>query len=497
MMKPALQTKLGAGLALTPQLRQAIRLLQLSQVELEAELLAAVESNPLLELAEGDEGAPAADGDAPAAPAAPGDADAASGSDVHDEALGTTADDAPADDSAAALEEFAETFADEDWTLDDAPAARAADDDEREREDASAEPGLHEHLRWQLRMSVYSARDEAIGEAVIDALDDDGYLREPLESLPAALPSEFEVSLDEVRALLRLVQQFDPLGCGARDLSECLLLQLGALSADTPGLALARTLAANHLEALAKQRADRLALELGVEPGELGEATILLKSLDPKPGARFGGAPAEYVQPDAIALKANGVWRVRMARSGGGLRLNAHYQGLIGRCSRDDDAYLKGQLQEARWLIKALENRGETLQRVAEAIVRAQSAFLDHGPEAMRPLTLREVAEPLGLHESTISRATTRKYLRTPRGTFEFKFFFSSGVATEHGGAAASTAVQAMIRKLIDAEPAGKPLSDQALADLLKADGIHVARRTVAKYREALGIPPSSERGGR
>lgn len=490
-MRAALQAKLGTGLALTPQLRQAIRLLQLSQIELEAELQTAVEENPLLELAEPGDDDGAGDG---AGEERIGDE---RGGDVQDEALGPSgdADTAPADDAEAA----ADAFADEEWTLGDdelGPRQREGDDD-REDNDAGADPGLHEHLRWQLRMSVHAARDEAIGEAVIDALDDDGYLREPLESLPAALPAELDVSLDDVRALLRLVQQFDPLGCGARDLGECLALQLAALSAHTPGLALAKRLAAGHLDAVAKQRPEKLAAELGVDVAALSEATTLLRSLDPKPGARFGGAPAEYVQPDAIALKQRGVWRVRMARGGSALRLNAHYQGLIGRCSRDDDAYLKGQLQEARWLIKALENRGETLQRVAEAIVRTQSAFLDHGLEAMRPLTLRDVAEQLDLHESTISRATTRKYLRTPRGTFEFKFFFSAGLATEHGGAASSTAVQAMIRKMIDAEPAGKPLSDQALADALKAEGIAVARRTVAKYREGLGIPPSSERGGR
>ena len=477
-MKPALQAKLGTALALTPQLRQAIRLLQLSQIELEAELQAAVESNPLLELAE------------------PGD----------DEGAAATLDDSPANEApedaegagAEAADEVDEAFTDEDWTLgDDDAGPRQRDDDDGEREDAGAAPGLHEHLRWQLRMSVHSARDEAIGEAVIDALDDDGYLREPLEALPAALPAALDVTLDDVRALLRLVQQFDPIGCGARDLAECLGLQLAALSVDTPGLALAQRLVAAHLDAIARQRPDRLAADLGVDTTALVEAIALVKALDPKPGARFDGAPAEYVQPDAIALKQRGVWRVRMARGGGGLRLNSHYQGLIGRCSRDDDAYLRGQLQEARWLIKALENRGETLQRVAEAIVRTQSAFLDHGLEAMRPLTLRDVAEQLDLHESTISRATTRKYLRTPRGTFEFKFFFSAGLATEHGGAASSTAVQAMIRKMIEAEPAGKPLSDQALADALKAEGIAVARRTVAKYREGLGIPPSSERGQR
>lgn len=478
-MKPALQAKLGTALALTPQLRQAIRLLQLSQLELEAELQSAVEGNPLLELAE------------------PGDDDGTSTTPL-DERADDGAADGPGDESADDVAAADEDPGTEDWTLgDDETGPRQRDgDDDGEREDAGAAPGLHEHLRWQLRMSVHSARDEAIGEAVIDALDDDGYLREPLEALPAALPAGLEVTLDDVRALLRLVQQFDPLGCGARDLAECLGLQLGALSADTPGLALAQRLVAGHLDAIARQRPDRLAAELGVEAAALAEAIALVKSLDPKPGARFDGAPAEYVQPDAIALKQRGVWRVRMAR-GGGLRLNAHYQGLIGRCSRDDDAYLRGQLQEARWLIKALENRGETLQRVAEAIVRTQSAFLDHGLEAMRPLTLRDVAEQLGLHESTISRATTRKYLRTPRGTFEFKFFFSAGLATDHGGEASSTAVQAILRKMIDAEPAGKPLSDQALADALKAEGIAVARRTVAKYREGLGIPPSSERGQR
>jgi RNA polymerase sigma-54 factor len=481
-MKPALQAKLGTALALTPQLRQAIRLLQLSQIELEAELQAAVESNPLLELAEpGDEeGAAAATLEGSSGDESPGDAEGP-GAEAGDDVAGIDDD-----------------LGGEDWTLgDEESGPRQRDDDDGEREEAGAAPGLHEHLRWQLRMSVHSARDEAIGEAVIDALGDDGYLREPLDALPAALPDGLEVTLDDVRALLRLVQQFDPIGCGARDLAECLGLQLAALSTDTPGLALAQRLVAGHLDAIARQRPDRLAAELGVDPADVLEAIALVKSLDPKPGARFDGAPAEYVQPDAIALKQRGVWRVRMALGGGGLRLNAHYQGLIGRCSRDDDAYLRGQLQEARWLIKALENRGETLQRVAEAIVRTQSAFLDHGLEAMRPLTLRDVAEQLDLHESTISRATTRKYLRTPRGTFEFKFFFSTGLATEHGGAASSTAVQAMIRKMIEAEPSGKPLSDQSLADALKAEGIAVARRTVAKYREGLGIPPSSERGQR
>lgn len=474
-MKPALQARLGTQLALTPQLRQAIRLLQLSQVELEAELQAAIESNPLLELIE-----PGSDSDT---------GESGAGDENGDAASDTAADDAEHDASDDG----------DDWSLDDGVArSQGEDDDDRDDLSGASNEGLHAHLLWQLRMSVHNERDEAIGEAIIDALDEDGYLREPLESLPASLPELAPLDAGEVRAVLRLVQQFDPLGCGAADLSECLGLQLSALAADTPGLALAQQLARRHLDAVARQKPERIALELERDGNEVLEAIALLKSLDPKPGSRFSSSTAEYVQPDATVFRHRGVWRIRMTRSSASrLGLNSHYQSLIGHCSRDDDNYLRGQLQEARWLLKALENRADTLQRVAEAIVRTQSAFLDHGLEAMRPLTLREVAEQLGLHESTISRATTRKYLRTPRGSFEFKFFFSSGVATDHGGAASSTAIQAMLRKMIEAEPLGRPLSDQALADALKADGIAIARRTVAKYREGLGIPPSSERGQR
>mgnify|MGYP006195443047 FL=1 len=227
----------------------------------------------------------------------------------------------------------------------------------------------------------------------------------------------------------------------------------------------------------------------------MDQAVALLRTLDPKPGAQVGGGEAEYIAPDAIAFRQGGVWKVSLAPgSQPRLAINRHYERLIGKASREDDSYLRGQLQEARWLIKSLETRADTLTRVAKAIVRQQSGFLDHGNVAMRPLTLREVAEELGLHESTISRATTRKYLRTPRGTFEFKHFFSSGIATEHGGAASATAIQAMLRKLIDAENPRSPLSDQRLAEILKGEGIPVARRTVAKYRESMNIPASNER---
>ena len=484
-IKAALQAKLGAGLALTPQLRQAIRMLQLSGLELEQELREAMEANPLLELLEPGDPDPSDEEEAD-------DADVDGIADRTDDRDGASAeiqDETDAQDEGVDLDGF-----DDDWSeRHDTPGARPEGDDDRE--DAAVSDGLHEHLLWQLRMDLHSTRDLDIGAALVDALDDDGYLRESLPSLAAAVALVPPAGEDEIRVVLKQLQQLDPLGCGARDLSECLLLQLAALACDTPGLALARRLAESHLDAVAKTRPERLAADLEVTADALDEALLLLRSLDPKPGARFSPVATEYVQPDAMVSRHRGAWVVRLAR-GPRLAVNRHYERLIGHCSREDDAYLRGQLQEARWLVKALENRGDTLQRVADAIVRVQSAFLDHGLEAMRPLTLREVAEQLELHESTISRATSRKYLRTPRGTFEFKFFFSAGLATDHGGAASATAVQAMLKRLIDAEPQAKPLSDQALADALKAAGIAVARRTVAKYREGLGIPPSSERGG-
>lgn len=484
-MKPALQAKLGTALALTPQLRQAIRLLQLSQAELEAELQAAVEANPLLERVEsgGDEGGAEPLGDEGADERGPEGADTASDGEAD---AATDGDGEP--DPLEAL--------DENWSLGSEDLGPRMPEEEDGREPASSEPGLRAHLLWQLHMSLHSPRDLAIGEAIIDALDEDGYLREPLEALAAATGLSPPPDAGELRAVLHHVQQLDPPGCGARDLGECLRLQLALLDPATPGLALARRLAEGHLEALARLPPERLAERLGEPVEAVASASALLRRLDPRPGARHAGAMPEYVQPDAMVLRQHGVWRVRMLH-GPGLRIARHYERLIGRCRQEDDAWLRGQLQEARWLIRALENRSDTLRRVAEAIVRAQSGFLDHGPEAMRPLTLRDIAEELGLHESTISRATTRKYLRTPRGTFEFKHFFGAGLATEHGGAASALAVQALIRRLIAAEPPGKPLSDQALAEQLKAQGIQVARRTVAKYREALGIPPSSERGGR
>jgi RNA polymerase sigma-54 factor len=472
-MTPSLQIKLGQQLTLTPQLRLAIRLLQLSSLELEQELSQALESNPLLER---EDEASAEDA------LEPGSAEAMP--EVEARAEG----DGPG-------EEFDEV-PDFRWEEETSGGSGSGGSEGEEREDLRAAPqDLHEHLLWQLRLSHLSVRDQQIGAALIEAIGEDGYLEGGLEDIQAGLLPEIVASPAEMEPVLRLIQHFDPVGVGARSLSECLCVQMSMLDPATPGLGLARTLAAGHLDALAKHGPAKLAQQLQVPAADLDEAVALLRSLDPRPGAQVGGGETEFIVPDAIAYRQGGVWKVATHHSSQPrLGINRHYERLIGTSSREDDNYLRAQLQEARWLIKSLETRADTLLRVARSIVRQQSGFLEHGPQAMRPLTLREVAEELGLHESTISRATTRKYLRTPRGTFEFKYFFGSGIATDGGGGASATAIQAMLRRLVEGENPRAPLSDAKLAEILKSDGIPVARRTVAKYREAMNIPSSTER---
>ena len=475
-MKPSLQTRLGQQLTLTPQLRQAIRLLQLSSIELEQEINAAVEANPFLEH-EGDtqdETPDAQNGEAPV-----DNIETKSDSDV--EHVDDRNDDHYNDDG------------DYEWS--GATRQHDSEDDDFPQDNTAVQQDLHSHLDWQLQLSHLSERDRLIGQALIEAINDDGYLVAALDEIRLALAPDVSADEEEIEAVLHLIQRFDPVGVGARNLSECLCVQLGLLSADTPGLEEARILSRQHLDALARHGADRLASQLGWTHEAMDIGVALLKSLDPRPGASIATGTTEYIAPDAIAYRQGGVWKVTAAPgSQPRLAINRHYQHLIGKASRDADHYLRAQLQEARWLMKSLESRADTLLRVARSIVRQQSGFLEHGEQAMRPLTLREVAEELGLHESTISRATTRKFLRTPRGTFEFKYFFSSGIATDSGGGASATAIQAMLKRIIDDENPRSPLSDARLADMLKADGIPVARRTVAKYREAMNIPSSHER---
>jgi len=452
---------------MTPQLRQAIRLLQLSTVELDAELVTAVESNPLL--------------------------------DWTDTAEITTPDEVPV---AGSDDLIAPTTDEEPWgSTDGEPwyeriGPRDRDEDNLAAEQVAEDDTLHDHLLWQLHLGHLSPRDRQIGVSLIEAIDDDGYLREPLDAIAASLAPEIQAGEDEILTVLHQVQQYDPVGVGARTLGECLRLQLQTLAEDTPGRGLADSLANGPLERLPRIGVAGLAAELKLDVLEVDTAVQLLRSLDPRPGAQIGAiASNTYVAPDVVIWRQHGLWRVALA-DGMRPRISIHrgYEGMIRHASSADASYLRGHLQEARWLLKSLEARGDTLLKVARCLLKQQAAFLEFGDSALRPLTLREVAAEVGLHESTVSRAVARKYARTPRGTMPLRSFFASGIDSGNGGETSSTAIQSMIRQLIDGENPRKPMSDARLAETLKATGVPVARRTVAKYREAMSIPSSQDR---
>ncbi|HSM11543.1 MAG TPA: RNA polymerase factor sigma-54, partial [Lysobacter sp.] len=355
---------------------------------------------------------------------------------------------------------------------------------------------LHDHLLWQLHLSPLSPRDRIIAVMLIESINDDGYLREPLPSIADALAPTLSTDCEEVATVLHQIQRFDPVGVGACDLSECLRLQLEPLPADAPGKALACRLADGPLQRLPKVGIDGLAAELKLDPADVEVAVQLLRSLDPRPGAQIGAISHDtYVAPDVVIWRQHGLWRAALADSMRP-RVSIHrgYENMIRHASSADASYLRGHLQEARWLLKSLEARGDTLLKVSRCLLRQQAAFLEFGEGALRPLTLREVAAEVGLHESTVSRAVARKYARTPRGTVPLRAFFASGIDTGTGGETSSTAIQAMLRQLIEAENPRKPLSDARLADTLKAAGVPVARRTVAKYRDVMGIGSSQDR---
>lgn len=477
VMKPSLQLRVGQQLTLTPQLKQAIRLLTLSTLELQSELSLAIETNPMLEWDE----APAADSHAEALEAST------------DEAQAADAGDAPADAAERAEEDWREG---DGFDLPDYAAGRQGDDGEEDNGDPrfAAVPDLADHLLWQLHLSHLSTRDLAIAQVIVEALDEDGYLGESDEALIAAVAPEHRVGADEIAAVRHFVQQLEPVGVASRDLRECLCVQLLQFP-DDAARSLALRIVATHLEPLARQERARLARDLGVSEAELEAASALIRRCAPKPGARFAAISAEHVIPDVYVYKRGLHWEVSLNPvAAPKLRVNDHYASLLRRCARDEGSALKSQLQEARWLLKSLEQRDQTVLKVARVIVERQHGYFERGPEAMKPMVLREVAEDIGMHESTVSRVTTRKYMHTPRGTLEFKYFFSSHVSTRDGGEASSTAIQAMIKKLIDEENPQKPLSDSSISDVLKRRGILVARRTVAKYREALRIPSSNER---
>ena len=458
MLKPTLQLKLGQTLTMTPQLQQAIRLLQLPVLDLNAQIQEAIEENIMLEMA-----------DLP---------------DVPRTNTENTAEVEVVKPEDTWQTSPAERSQDTNWSGEGRPISDFADE--------SGET-LREHLLWQLELEHFSPRETVIGEALIDAINDDGYLTLSLEDIRDSFSAEAGFSVEEVEGALEKVQRLDPAGVGARSLSECLLLQLNQLDPDTPHLLLAIELARDHLDLIADQQYAELRRSHRASEEELEEALALVRSCHPKPGLSVASGATEYVIPDVFVRKIDGRWQVEISATGvPRISVNQKYAELLR--GNSDHQVLRSQLQEARWLVRSLEIRNETLLKVASSIVSRQQEFLDHGEEAMKPLVLRDVAEAIGMHESTVSRVTTSKYMHTPRGVFEFKYFFSSHLSSVDGDDQSSTAVRAKIRKLIGAENPAKPLSDSKIANLLADEGIKVARRTVAKYREGMKIASSSER---
>ena len=489
-MKPTLQLKLSQHLTLTPQLQQSIRLLQLSTLELNNEVERMLQENPLLEKSDEDEegGAPeAAAGASPAPSEAP---ETIRTSDADDERAEEPVDTADAAERGVPTNEveFAEEggFGDGDWGT-----APAADDDDEFYPQQVATSTLRDHLVGQLGMLSLPQRDRQLVAALIDALDDDGLLTSSLDELVELFPDELDIGLDELSIALRYLQSFAPAGVGARDLGESLALQLKALPASTPCRAAALKVVESHLDLLANRDVTRLRRVLQCDEATVRSVRELVRTLNPRPGSAFAKAEANYVVPDVVVRKVRGHWSASLNEAAmPKLRVNRIYADILARSRDASNQQLAAQLQEAKWLIRNVQQRFETILRVAQAIVERQRRFFEHGEVAMRPMVLREIADMLGLHESTISRVTTQKYMLTPRGTFELKYFFGSHVATDTGGAASATAIRALIKQLIGAEDPKTPLTDSKIAEVLGEQGILVARRTVAKYREALSIPP-------
>lgn len=482
-MKPSLQLKLGQQLAMTPQLQQAIRLLQLSTLDLQQEIQEALDSNPLLEVEEGSEDLTTSD------------------EKMRNEDKENSADTSELDqpDSSELIEKSEISSELEiDTTWDDVYSANtgstgiAVDDDIPVYQGETTE-SLYDYLTWQLDLTPFSELDRTIALALIDAIDDYGYLTVPLREILENFDHD-EVELEEIEAVRKRIQQFDPLGVASINLQDCLLLQLATYPEDTPWLNEAKLVLTDHIDQLGNRDYKLIIKETKLKEAELRDVLKLIQQLDPRPGSRISTEHAEYVVPDVSVFKDHGKWVVTInPDSIPRLKVNQQYAAL-GKGNSSDSQYIRSNLQEAKWLIKSLESRNETLLKVAKCIVEHQRDFFEYGEEAMKPMVLNDVALDVDMHESTISRVTTQKYMHTPRGIFELKYFFSSHVSTDNGGECSSTAIRALIKKLVAAENSGKPLSDSKIAALLADQGIQVARRTIAKYRESLGIAPSSQR---
>jgi RNA polymerase sigma-54 factor len=493
-MKQTLQLKLSQHLTLTPQLQQSIRLLQLSTLELNAEVERMLQENPLLEKEnEDEEGAPPESAVATPGPGAAEAADAPRAGEGDDDRAEEPIDTADATESGvpAAEADFTDDgggggSGDGDWG-----SAPAGDDDDEFYPQQVASSTLRDHLMGQLGMLSLPQRDRQLVAALIDALDEDGFLGSSLEELAEIFPEELGIEPEELAIALRYLQSFEPAGVGARSIGESLALQLKALPDDTPCRAAAVKVVEGHLDLLANRDVTRLRRLLQCDETFVRSIRDLIRTLKPKPGSAFAKAEANYVVPDVIVRKLRGHWVASLNEAAmPKLRVNRIYADILARSRDASNQQLAAQLQEAKWLIRNVQQRFETILKVAQAIVDRQRRFFEHGEVAMRPMVLREIADMLGLHESTISRVTTQKYLLTPRGTYELKYFFGSHVSTDTGGAASATAIRALIRQLIAAEDPKSPLTDSKIAEVLGEQGILVARRTVAKYREALSIPP-------
>ncbi len=497
-MKQSLQLKLGQQLTMTPQLQQAIRLLQLSTMDLQQEIQLALDSNPMLEMA--DENNDPAEQFSLREDRAEGEQ---GGADAPLETVEYGTAELPDNDAEWGAGLAEELPVDTQWDdlLPGASASSFSGDDLEDTGFENSNPAtdsLREQLLWQLNLTRLSDVDRLIALAIIDATDDNGRVTQDLEDISQALSQEMdlEIELDEVVAVLHRLQQFEPAGVCTRDLQECLLVQLQQLPPSTPWLEQARMVLTRHINQLGNGDYAQILRRTRLKESELRQVLTLIQSLDPNPGQSVGRDQTEYVVPDVFVSKKDGRWVVELNPDiAPKLRINSNYASLIKRAdSSADNTYLRDNLQEARWFLKSLHSRNETLMKVATRIVEHQRNFLEYGAEAMKPLVLHEIATLVEMHESTISRVTTQKYMHTPRGVFELKYFFSSHVATSSGGECSSTAIRALIRKLVAAENPRKPLSDNKIADLLQDQGVQVARRTIAKYRESLLIPPSNER---
>ena len=472
-MKHSLQLRQSQQLMLTPQLQQAIKLLQLSTLEINQETARLLDENPFLER-EDDSTNQTYSGN--------------SSSDIPAPSGSTETSSTPAE---------AESRKDDgnEWPEPSFSSSSSSsgpdDEDDGYSEVAAEKPSMREHLLWELNMSQMDPRDKKIIGLLIDALDENAYLSQPLEEIFELLPPELDISLDDLETALVQLQYLDAPGIGARNLSECLALQLRAMPEDIPGRDLALAVVSNHLDLLAARDFSKLKKALRCDDDALRCAQDLIVHLQPKPGSAFEHRAADYVVPDVLVERHGGIWRARLnPEAMPRLRINQVYANILQQRNEKNAQEMAGQLQEARWFIKNLQQRFETILRVSQAIVERQRQFFEHGDIAMRPLVLREIAEQLELHESTISRVTTQKFMLTPRGIYEFKYFFGSGLATEAGGACSSTAIRALIKQLVSEEDGKHPLTDSRMSEILAQQGILVARRTVAKYREGMNILP-------